>query len=165
MACQTWFFKGAHTLLLQESPCAPGFINAPGSLMMPINYHNIIHCFTLHDYLKLCGGAIRMRTCSASTAEVLQLGLPFFMTDSNRSRPPALVTASAVCGLPSTAALMAAAAADATFVEDPYEHHILALRTISACQLHGQLTQADHRHQKLWAGRNNRKRGRMVNRP
>ena len=61
-------------------------------------------------------------TWSASTADVLQLGLPFFMTDSRKSRPPALATASAVCGLPSTAALMAAAAADATFVEDPCMH-------------------------------------------
>ena len=61
-----------------------------------------------------------MDTWSASTADVLQLGLPFFMMDSRKSRPPALATASAVCGLPSTAALMAAAAADATLVQDPY---------------------------------------------
>ena len=61
----------------------------------------------------------RYVTCSASTAEVLQRALPFFMTDNSRSRPPACATASAVRGLPSTAVLIAAAAADATLVDVP----------------------------------------------
>ena len=41
------------------------------------------------------------------------------MTEISRSSPPAWLTASAVRGLPSTAALIAAADADFTFAHEP----------------------------------------------